>query len=50
LKEESNHLIDEDIDRKIILKMNLKFLGYDDGKLIPLAHDRANSGHFLVWQ
>ena len=28
----SDHLIDEDIDRKIILKINLKFLGYDDGK------------------
>ena len=29
---ESDHLIDEDIDGKIILKINLKFLGYDDGK------------------
>lgn len=29
---ESEHLIEEDIDRKIILKINMKFLGYDDGK------------------
>jgi hypothetical protein len=29
---ESDHLIDEDIDGKIILKRSLKFLGYDDGK------------------
>jgi hypothetical protein len=29
---ESDHMIDEDIDRKIILKLNPKFLGYDDWK------------------
>ena len=40
---ESDHLIDEDIDRNIILKINLKFLDYGSGKRIPLAQDRANS-------
>jgi hypothetical protein len=28
----SDHMIDEDINRKIILKIKRKFLGYDDGK------------------
>jgi hypothetical protein len=37
-------LVAEDIDRMIILKINLKFVGYDGGKLILLAQDRANSG------